>query len=307
MSPEQETIQLGGISAVGYTLSALVILASIFVGAWTFKHRKKAAVMKMQPLFLYAIIVGVLFLGIAMIPLSIDDGIASERGCDVTCMMIPWLLSMGTCIVFSALFSKLWRINRVLGAGHRRLSIKEKDVILPAAVMFGLNFIVLICWTAISPLRWERVPVSDEPWSTFGICASENEALEMACWIAIGLINSTALILTCWQVYKARNHPEQYSEAKSIGIAMYTWFQLVIVGIPVLLLIDQDHVTARYFFTTVLVFLICISLLCSVFVPILRNKKESEVSSRGKVSISGLDTNRVGKTMRSSIESSTTT
>lgn len=42
-----------------------------------------------------------------------------------------------------------------------------------------------------------------------------------------------------------------------IPIAMFSWFQLTLVGVPVLLLIDTDDVTARYFVQIGLVFLAC--------------------------------------------------
>ena len=229
-----------------------------------------------------------------MIPLSIDDGIASDRGCDISCMATPWLLSMGACLVFSALFSKLWRLNMLLGSGMRRVALKEKDVILPATIMFSLNLIILVCWTAISPLQFERVPVSNESWNTVGICASENESLGRGCLIALGVLNIGALILSCWQAYRARNHSDQFSEAKGIGIACYSWLQLTLVGVPVLLLIDQDDVTARYFVKCGLIFLFCMTLLCSLFVPIHRNKSlhDSGRNSRsGSVTISGININ----------------
>lgn len=94
--------------------------------------------------------------------------------------------------MFSALFSKLWRLIRLLGTGFRRFLLKEKDVIRPAANMFILNIIILICWTVISPLQWERVSVdSIQLWNTVGVCANENGAVEKSCWIAIGCINKS--------------------------------------------------------------------------------------------------------------------
>ena len=235
--------------------------------------------------------------------MSIDDGIASERGCDIKCMATPWLLSMGACIVFSALFSKLWRLNQLLGSGLRRVTLKEKDVILPAAIMFGLNMIILVCWTAISPLQWERVPVDGQPWNTVGICASENSALEKGSLITLGIINIGALLLVCWQAYHARSHSGEFSEAKGIGIAMYSWLQLGLVGIPVMLLIDQDDVTSTYFVQIGLVFLVCMSLLVSIFLPIWKNKKQhdSRPAGRSNTTVSGVNMTTVSNNTRVSV------
>jgi gamma-aminobutyric acid type B receptor len=183
-------------------------------------------------------------------------------------MATPWLLSMGACIIFSALFSKLWRLNRLLDTGFRRIALKEKDVIAPAAALFIMNLIILICWSAISPLQWQRVSVAGQPWNTIGVCMSQNKAVEIGCWAVLGSINFGALLLCFWQAYKARIHSDEFSEAKGIGMAMFSWLQLTLIGLPVLLLIDQDDVTARYFVTVGLVFLACMSLLFCIFIPI---------------------------------------
>jgi hypothetical protein len=93
---------------------------------------------------------------------------------------------------------------------------------------------ILICWTVISPLQWERVSVdSIQLWNTVGVCANENGAVEKSCWIAIGCINIGALILSCWQAYQARNHSDELSEAKGIGFATFSWFQLTLIGVPI--------------------------------------------------------------------------
>ena len=62
--------------------------------------------------------------------------------------------------------------------------------------------------------------MAGQHWNTVGVCMSENKKVEIGCWAAIGLINMGALLLSCWEAYKARHHSDEYSEAKGIGIAM---------------------------------------------------------------------------------------
>lgn len=294
--PNDELNQLGGISAAGWTTSAVVILATLLTGGWVVKHRKHSVIKKMQPPFLFAILLGVLLLGSTIIPMSIDDGIASEAGCSIACMATPWLLSMGMSLTFKSLFSKLWRINRLFSSGHRRVALKEKDVALPGIIMFSLNLIILICWSAIDPLRWERVPVDGETWNTYGVCQSENVALGRGLWGAIGFVNVGALLASCHQAYKARDHSDEFSEAKGIGIAMYSWLQLAVVGIPVTLLIDETDTKARYFVNIGLIFAVSTSLLVSIFLPIRKNKKAYDSGSRRtETRISGIDMSRVSQ------------
>ena len=59
---------------------------------------------------------------------------------------------MGATILFAALFTKLWRINKLFHAERfHRMKITERDVIGPFLVMFVLNLILLIAWTVVDP------------------------------------------------------------------------------------------------------------------------------------------------------------
>jgi hypothetical protein len=83
VSPEAELNHLGAISIVGWTLVTVLMLVTFITAAWSIKQRTHPAMKKMQPPFLLGLLFGVLVLGSTIIPLSIDDGVASERGCDV--------------------------------------------------------------------------------------------------------------------------------------------------------------------------------------------------------------------------------
>ena len=50
-------------------------------------------------------------MGSSIIPLSIDDEVASTKGCDIACMAFPYLLCIGWTLVFAALFSKMVSSN----------------------------------------------------------------------------------------------------------------------------------------------------------------------------------------------------
>ena len=96
----------------------------------------------------------------AIIPMSFDDEVTSQDGCSIACMATPWLASVGFVTTFSALFSKVYRINKIFGASNtfKKIKVTEKDVVKPFCVLFSLNFIVLLCWTLVDPLVWTRLP-----------------------------------------------------------------------------------------------------------------------------------------------------
>jgi hypothetical protein len=118
-SPDVELNQLGGIRAYGYILVIIIFMCSVGFGGWSLKYRTSQIVRASQPFFLVMICAGTMVLGASIIPLGIDDGDSSPLSCSVedsdtcdkACMAVPWLVILGWSIVFSALFSKLWRVK----------------------------------------------------------------------------------------------------------------------------------------------------------------------------------------------------
>jgi len=105
---------LTNIRPAGFTFVAISMAVSLGCGGWTYKNRKDKVVIASQPFFLFLICIGCFIMASAIIPLSIDDSIASPEGCSKACMAFPWLLSLGFTAIFSALTSKTWRLNRVV-------------------------------------------------------------------------------------------------------------------------------------------------------------------------------------------------
>jgi hypothetical protein len=243
----------------------------------------------MQPSFLVTICAGVAILGSSMIPLGIDDGLVAKERVDIACMSIPWLISTGFTIAFSALFSKLWRINKLFksATGFQRIVVLPQDVLRPFVVLFTMNTALLLSWTLVDPLFWERSEVDGQPWNTYGKCVGGRASTIFVS--LIGAINLFALVLMCVQAYLARNISDEFSESKYIGVAVLGWLQTALIGVPILFLINDDNPTATYFLQVALVFVICMSMMSIIFAPVLFNyrntKKEKAVS---RVSVSGI-------------------
>ena len=164
-------------------------------------------------------------------------------------MATPWLLSIGFTVAMSALFSKLWRINRLFNSGNnmRRTRVRAQDVGLPLVVLFLLNFVLMLTWTLVDPLLWERVEIDGASWNTYGTCASESKTLGNVFLALSVTLNAGAMGIAMYQAWKARNISDDYSEAKHVGIALYSWMQLFVVGVPVLFLMHEDNPRAMYF------------------------------------------------------------
>lgn len=262
--------QLDKIRPVGLTLAGLVIAFSTFFAACVFYFRNVQVIKASQPIFLLMVCFGTLLLGSTIIPLSVDDSIASTRGCDIACMAAPWLLSLGFTTVFAALYSKIWRINKIFrnAKGFKRVKVSEKDVLAPFLVLFILNVILLIGWTAVDPLHWVRSYQDGRESlnSSYGYCTSENRKVSLGFGISLVLINISALILANVEAYMARNISDEFSESKYIGVAMALTLQSFVIGIPVLFLVGENP-TAKFFVSSGIIFAVSISILLLLFIP----------------------------------------
>lgn len=98
---------------IGLILCSFVALLSVLCASWVIYNRKHRVVLASQPIFLLMVCLGTIILASTIIPLSIDDQHSSKSACDAACVSAPWLFSIGFTMIFSALFSKLWRVNKV--------------------------------------------------------------------------------------------------------------------------------------------------------------------------------------------------
>jgi hypothetical protein len=146
----------------------------------------------------------------------------------------------------------------------RRLKVSEKDVLLPFAMMFSTNVLLLLLWTVLDPLFWSRITVSET--ETYGTCNVSKNSAWKSISIVLGLVNGTALILANVEAYKARRITTEYGESKHIAMIMASILQVIIVGLPLMFLVD-DNPAASYFIRSSIIFVICISTLTLIFVP----------------------------------------
>ena len=296
---------LGNITILGYIAFLVVGILSIGFGAWTFANRKKRVIMASQPIFLYLICAGVLIFASSIIAFGIDDEDHSLRGCDIACMFAPWLVSVGFVLTFSALFSKTWRINRLVHSAKRctRIKLTAKDVIMPLIVLMAANVIVLLCWTVLAPLEFVRENDSGtDLWnriiSSYGTCktTSGSKGNSIPYLVFIGLINIGALVIANIQAYIARDIQTEYSETKYIALVLASIAQAAIIGIPIIAL-ERDNPRVTYVIETVLIFVLSVVILLLMFVPkyichqewlVKEEKKRKEKEGKSKQDTSSL-------------------
>jgi len=257
-----------GVRAGGLTMCSIVIAMAVGFMGWTKWHESHKVVMASQPIFLYLIAFGTIVFSSAIIPLSYDDGVASTHGCDIACQVIPWLMSIGFTLIFSALYTKTYRINQILnGAKHfKRIKVTVWQVAKPMMVLLGLNVIVLVLSTVLSPLYWDfhvdREDSFGQPVEGYGLCAFEDA---MPYLVALGVLNIGALCFAILEAYRARNISIQYAESQYIFSASVSILMICCFGIPILLLAEKGN--AYFFVFSAVIFCCSCAILLFIFVP----------------------------------------
>lgn len=257
------------VRGVGLFLGAFAMAASLICLLAMLANLDNGVMKASQPIFLVLICGGTFLLAAAIVPLSIDDGIASPSGCDVACASAPWLFFLGFVVTFSALFAKTWRINQVVNnaTNFRRVEINPRDVMMPLVVLLVGNLCVLAAWTITNPIRYERETLEVDrygrPSESIGSCVSDR-------WIpfviALVVINLSALVFALAQAYRGRKLDSIFNESEYIGIAILSIFQSFLIGVP-LMIIVREYPTAYYFVQVSICFVVSAATTLLIFVP----------------------------------------
>ena len=211
--------------------------------------------------------------------MSLDDEIVSDAGLDIACQSIPYLFCIGFTLVFAALFSKMWRVNKLFNNPKmRRVKVSVMDVwCKPLFALLFLNILVLALWTGLSPLTWGREDVSLV--ESVGQCQTDGSLPYV---VVLAVLDLGAMIFSLYQAYHARKISLEFAESSYIATAIASILLVCFVGIPVILLTNQP--SARFFVFSCIDFVICVSLLLFIFVPkekFRRGKRSVKTSIRG--------------------------
>ena len=120
-------------------------------------------------------------------------------------------------------------------------------------------------WSIVDPLKWQRFAVDGYPYKIYGICTGSNSTPYVT---VLCLLNVGALFLALFQAWKARDIGSEFSETKAVGLALYTWLQILLVGVPCLFLIDKHNTEPRYVLIVTLIFIVCMSMLLIIYIPL---------------------------------------
>jgi hypothetical protein len=223
--PDQNYLN-SAIRGVGLALMGVVILLALTTVAWVYIHREHRVLRAAQPAFLYVLALGSAISASTIIPISFDESYGwSEQQLSRACMAIPWLLSLGHIITYGTLFSKLWRINKVLQFSRRKIDVKQ--VACPATILAVLALLVLSIWTGLGGFEWSREEINEITGESMGECNSDHKAAFLTPLVVLMVLPT---IMTAAMAWKTKDVDGAYSESHWIFIMIVVQVSLCFIA-----------------------------------------------------------------------------
>lgn len=251
-----ENLLSKGWRAAGLVMCCIALVSTFGFTTWTLQKRNTRVVRASQPIFLLLICLGVFLFSLSIIPLSFDLGIASQRGCSIACSASVWLISTGFSVSFSALFTKTYRVRKIVHQPQfRRIKVTALDVMKPMLVILGANLLILSIMSALRPVRWVVAVVerdqSGRPIETVGSC----DWLDSVAFLApLCILNFCCLSFAVAQAYRARKISTELQESEYIFKSMLVILLACFLGFPILIL-TQENPAAFYFVLSATIFI----------------------------------------------------
>jgi len=252
-----------GLRIFGFCLFGMVVVSVLLVAIWVFVKRDHRVVRAAQPHFLYMLLFGCVVFSSAILPLSFDErtGWTPEQ-LGGACMSLPWLISMGHLITFCALFSKLWRVNKVLQFARRVVSIRQ--VAAPAIILVLLSILILSLWTWLNPLNWMRVPINTFTGESIGQCSGD---YMVAYIVPLAVVVFIPTLLTGVMAWKTKDVDDAYAESWWIFMLFLVQIELLIIGVPVISILRNLSTDGRYVGYIIILWAIPMSTMALIMMP----------------------------------------
>lgn len=238
--PDQNYLSRG-LRGLGLALMSVTLMACVVCALWVFFRRKHNVLRASQPIFCYLLAFGAFVEASAIYTISNDESYGwNEEELSRACMATPWLLVMGFTFIYSALFTKLWRINEVLQFSRRKVELRH--VVGPMIAIVLTALLLLSIWTGLDPFVWTRVEINDVTGESIGQCTCDRFA---AFIVPLIFLMITPAALTALMAWKTMDVDEQYAESRWIFSLILVQLEITLVAVPVLFLLRDVSTDGR--------------------------------------------------------------
>jgi len=262
-APTKANYLTKGLRVFGFTLMSIAMACGVGSAIWVFMNRKHRVLTASQPPFLYLICLGTIVQSASIFTISFDESYGWTKGqLDKACMAMPWLLALGHILVYASIFTKLWRVNKVLQFTRRKVSFVQVGA--PMFLLLLGAIVILVLWTVIDPLTWERDEINEITGENVGTCESRRAEAFAAPLLAIILLPT---VMTGFMAYKTKDVDEQYTEGWWIFTLITIHLQIMFVTTPVIIILNDISTSGRYLGFLLMMWSFPMSTLCSIFIP----------------------------------------
>lgn len=262
----------------GYVAVGVTWALSIGFMMWIWAYRHDAVVKVSQIEFLFLICIGAMISSSTLIALSFQAGTGDDTSqASAGCTAAPFLYVIGWALQYSSLSAKTFRLFTIMKNNKqlKRVKVTFLKMLRIVGLVISVDSAILIAWVLVSPLVYERleegIDVDQESGvvtiESVGGCVMKNDS--MSFWAFAGPImgfHVFILVLTNVLLYNVRDISDRYQEQKHIGMASMLMFEILIVGLPVLVAV-RDSPVATHIVLIGIVALDGIGILCFIFVP----------------------------------------
>jgi len=254
-----------GAQITGIVLSSLAVACALATASWVLWKRKVRVVTASQPEFLYLLCFGASLVGSSVLFLSFDEDKGwSESQLTAACKAFPWFFVIGYLTMYCSLFCKLWRLSKLLE--FRRRAVHIRQVMWPFAAIIASSIIVLIVWTAVDPLVWNRSIIQDHPLERYGECRSANYG-ELPFILPLAVLIAITMVMAATIAWKLRDVQPDLAESRWIFSCILMHLQSWLVGIPLIIITDGVSKDAEYIMFVALAFVFSVSSVAFVIWP----------------------------------------
>eukprot|EP01122_Echinamoeba_exundans_P012366 TRINITY_DN5144_c0_g1_i1.p1 TRINITY_DN5144_c0_g1~~TRINITY_DN5144_c0_g1_i1.p1 ORF type:complete len:879 (+),score=148.47 TRINITY_DN5144_c0_g1_i1:108-2744(+) len=152
------------------------------------------------------------------------------------CIARVWLLALGSSCILGTTFSKTWRIARILSNEKMQpLVIPTSFLLRIFGLIVGIDIVILIVWTAVSPMSAVvSVVDANRPIFNFMTCSPPNLTAHFAL-LGIEIAYKGLLILVSIVVaWKTRSVKLLlFNESRYIGFTIYNMFLCLAIIVPI--------------------------------------------------------------------------
>ncbi|XP_038073128.1 uncharacterized protein LOC119741448 isoform X2 [Patiria miniata] len=256
------------------SLAGIGILLSLFFLAFNIRYRALRIVRMSSPNLNNIILIGTVIVYASVVLYGIDTNLVAEKHLVLFCHIRVWFLVVGFVLAFGAMFSKTWRVHKVVARKTpKRKVVQDRQLILMVAALLLIDVVILVPWQLIFPWHVDKIYLPEKQ-------DTENATLILVPYITmctgeyylywtIGVCSFKGLLLIfgaflAWETRQVTI--PALNDSKLIGISVYNVVILCIVGLAINLVLGRDPQTLFIFNSGITIFCTTLAILI-VFLP----------------------------------------